>query len=245
MRRRTLLAGLAGIGSAAGIGGLAGCTFRWHAQPPRYPALTNAHLQGLADLEPAPTRVLFVGNSMVLHHDLPELVAARAADAGHPVQAAMAAGQGARLIETLAVDSFREALRLGWDVLVLQDYSGTPLRAPDRWGSAYAMRAMAKEARARGVLLYPTWAFPPKHGVYHGKAGFLARTPENPADFAEMIIAYYEGLAEAEGWVRAPVTEALLPDATPWLADDIHHLNAHGAELVAGVIWESLKGMLA
>lgn len=35
-----------------------------------------------------------------------------------------------------------------------------------------------------------------------------------------------------------------MPDATPWLAEDLHHLNAQGAELVADVLWESLEGML-
>lgn len=164
MKRRTLLAGMAGLGAAAGVGGLAGFTFRWHATPGRYPALTDAHLQGLADLAPSPTRVLFVGNSMVLHHDVPALVAARAQAAGHPVQTAMAAGRGARLIETWKIEAFRAALRLGWDILVLQDYSGTPLRAPDRWGSAWAMRAMAEEAGAKGVLLYPTWPIRPGTG---------------------------------------------------------------------------------
>ena len=56
---------------------------------------------------------------------------------GVTVQVAIAAAKGRmRLIETWRLDASRRVLGTGWDVLVLQDFSATVLRAPDRWASA-------------------------------------------------------------------------------------------------------------
>jgi hypothetical protein len=182
---------------------------------------------------------------MTLHNDLPRAVAARAATAGDPLQVATAAARGARLVETWRIEAFRAVLEVGWDVLVLQDFSTTCLRAPDRWGSVRAMRAMVQAARPQAVLLYPTWAFPSGHSVYQRGAGLLSRPPEDPAAFARCITAHYAGIAQAEGWVRAPVTEAMQPDATPWLKADLHHPNPAGTDRIVGVLWQSLRPLLA
>ena len=157
------------------------------------------------------------------------------------MRAAIAAANGARLIETWRINTFRQALDIGWDILVLQDFSTTCLRASDRWASGWAMRAMATRARARAVLLYPTWAFPPDHDLYHRRAGLLSVTPRTPDDFASRITAHYEDIARAEGWTRAPVTEMLRPDAH--LKNDLHHLNPKGAVFVANILWNSLRDM--
>ena len=244
MRRRALLAGCAGL-TALAAGGTAGITFRWHATPRREPFLTKTHLQELTQLAPTPARVLFVGNSMTLRHDLPGRIRGLAEGAGQALQMATAAANGARLIETWSIGAFRDALELGWDILVLQDFSTTCLRAPDRWGSGFAMRSMVKAARAQGVLLYPTWAFPPRHGVYNGEAGLLARLPEDPTAFARAIMDHYGRLADAEGWRHAPVTNVMLPDATPWLEGDLHHLNPQGADYVARILWQELQILLS
>ena len=142
MRRRGVLIGGLAAGGLA-LGG-AGAAFRWHATPRRFPYLQDEHLQSLLSLPPTPRRVLFVGNSFTHHHDMPAQVAALAAAEGVSLQVAVAAANGARLIETWRIPVFRDLLLEGWDALVLQDLSTMVLRAPDRWGAEFAMRAMAE-----------------------------------------------------------------------------------------------------
>lgn len=240
MRRRAFFAGLGGLTLAGGA-----FTFRWHSFPQRKPLLTNAHLQGLINIPLSTPRVLFIGNSMVLNHDLPARVANRAAREGVGLQVVTAAARGARLIETQRIGALGPVLDLGWDALILQDFSTVSLRAPDRWGSVYAMRTLARRAKASAVLLYPTWAPPASHRIYHGGGPLGGVTPQDPADFAARITAHYDGIAEVEGWRRAPVTEAMAPDPTDWLNPDLHHLNAVGADHVAGVLWDSLRNFFS
>ncbi|WP_300064302.1 hypothetical protein [uncultured Roseobacter sp.] len=245
MRRRTLLLGGSILIGAGTVVGAAAMTFRLHATPHRVPDLTEAHLGALRNLpRGSGLRVLFVGNSMTLRHDLVERVAAQATVSEAAPQIAVAAARGARLIETLRIAAFRKMLEIGWDILVLQDFSTVSLRAPDRWGSAFAMQAMAEAAQPRAVVLFPTWAFPPRHRVYREGAGALSRPPANPDAFAQAIIAHYEGVARSHGWHRAPVTEAFLPDATPWLEEDLHHPNPAGTARLADVLWQSLARTL-
>lgn len=268
LRRRQVLTGLGavlGTGLAGGGLGAAGLTLRWHKTPRTTPFLTEAHLQTLAALpRGAAPRVLFVGNSFTLMHDIPAQVAALAAAEGQPLSVGMAAANGARLIETWRLPAFRAALDLGWDLLVLQDFSATALRAPDRWGSRLAMRRMARRSGARAGVLYPTWAFPPGHRTYAGGAGFGAAVPADPAAYAAAITAHYSAAAADLGWPRAPVTEAFGPGtsgtgdlgtgdlgtgafgtgAAPYLGSDQHHLNAAGAARVAQLIWQSLAPLL-
>ena len=245
MKRRSVIFGAAMACVTVPLAGTAAATFRLHAQPRRAPLLSDLHLGQLRGLPSAAgTRLPSVRNSMTVRHDLPGVVSALAADAQVPLQVGVAAARGSRLVETLRIDAFREALEPGWDILVLQDFSTTCLRAPDRWGSAYAMRAMAQAARARSVVLFPTWAFPAQHRVYREGAGVLSPVPENPAAFAACITAHYGGIAQAHGWVRAPVTEAMQPDATPWLEEDLHHPNPEGTLRIAQVLWQSLRPLL-
>lgn len=244
MRRRQIIAGSVAA-LAVPLSGAAFATLRWHASPRRTPYLTDAHLQKLRDLRSGPEqRVLFVGNSMTLQHDLPAAVADLAVAEGYRLQVGTAAARGARLVETWRIDAFLAVLEQGWDVLVLQDFSTTCLRAPDRWGSAFAMREMARAARASEVLLYPTWAFPPRHSVYLKGAGAFSNPPADPAAFARCITAHYAGIAQARGWVYAPVTEAMGPDATPFLEDDLHHPNGNGTALIAATLWDRLRPLL-
>lgn len=72
----------------------------------------------------------------------------------------------------------------------------------------------------------------------------MSAVPSDPAEYADEITAFHDGLARAEDWVRAPVTEAFLPDATPWLDDDKHHPNVQGTDRAAGVIWQTLRDQL-
>ena len=232
--------------TAAGGAALAstGMTFRWHKTPRHRPFLTKAHLENLHGKSGHAPRVLFVGNSFTLMHDIPARVAQLAHQADQPIDANTAAAHGARLVETWRIPAFREALDASWDLLVLQDFSATALRAPDRWGSRYAMQAMSERAQVRRGLLFPTWAFPSGHRFYQDGAGFGAHRPDDPAMFARAITNHYNAAATQLGWVRAPVTEALAPDATPWVQEDLHHLNALGAARVAAVLWNALRPLL-
>lgn len=247
-RRRALKifgTGLAMTAVAAGIGGTAAMTFRWHGTARRAPFLTDGHLAGLARPEDPGPRVLFIGNSYTLQHDIPGRVAAHAAAEGRQIRVAMAAAHGARLVQTQRIPALQTVLRDGaWDALVLQDFSDTPLRITDRWGSAHAMARLTRQAGSPPVVLYPTFALPPDHRIYHAGPTSLRAVPRDPADMAARITAFYGGVAEAHGWVRAPVTEALFDDIEGWIADDRHHLNAAGAEVVARVLWDSLRDIL-
>ena len=244
MKRRVFLAGATGLTLAAGGAATGGLAFRLHATPRREPFLTDAHLSALSERPQQPKRVLFVGNSFTLQHDVPGLVAQRAAAEGVALQAATAAANGARLIESLRVAPFRAVLKKGWDVLVFQGFSTMVLRAPDRWAAAYAMRQMAHDAGTSAVLLFPTWALPAAHRVYREGGGRLSATPVDRDDFARRITLFYSALAQSEGWERAPVTEALHEDINLYTGPDGHHLNTAGAERVADVLWGSLRDMI-
>lgn len=241
VKRRTFIGAGALLTATAALGVGSALTLRWHVTPRRTEKLTAAHLNSLYDLPVGEgPRVLFVGNSMILRHDLPMRVGRLAAEAGVKLHVGVAAARGARLIETWQIGAFREVLAEGWDILVLQDFSTTCLRTADRWGSVAAMRDMAGMSGAE-VVLYPTWAFPPGHRVYTQGGGWLSQTPAGPNDFAHCILTHYGGIAEEMGWLRAQVTEAFQPDATPWLEPDLHHPNVQGSDLIASEIWKSLQ----
>ena len=136
MRRRQFIFSAAGLTVAGGVAASAGFTLRLHATPRQWPKLEAEHLSKLMALPLTPQRVLFVGNSYTLDHDLPQQVEALAGREDVSLQVGVAAARGARLIETWHIPEFRAVLDFGWDVLVFQDLSTTVLRAPDRWGSA-------------------------------------------------------------------------------------------------------------
>lgn len=239
-RRKALLlsaAGLAGVGMAG-----MGAALRLHRTPRQMPFLTPAHLAGLASTDLARPRVLFVGNSMVLNNDLPAAVRAVAAADGVRVTTATAAAGGARLIETVRIDTFDQALDAGWDAIVVQDFTKTPLRAIDRWASARAIARIAKLGAPAPLLLYPPWPAAPGNIVYRD-SGFMTATPSGPRDFAARAMAFYESL----GHPVAPVPDAWLDavDAGADLyADDGHHPNPEGTDFVARILWDSLKPLI-
>lgn len=246
MHRRQLLA--SGVMTGAALAGLVGIGAgrRWHSAPRRQPYLTAAYLAGLKTrtLGQRP-HVLFIGNSNTVRHNVPELVAQAAATDHVWLEVAMAAANGARLVETAQIPELEPVLTRGWDVLVLQDFSTTCLRAIDRLGALWAMRRLVRLARPETVLLYPNWAFPLRHRIYREGGARFSKIPDNPTDFAARIIDFYGSVAQKEGWHRVPVTETLFPDMQPYLAPDNHHLNAKGAEQVAQLIWQTLQAAQA
>ncbi|MEL6957320.1 MAG: hypothetical protein AAGL89_00045 [Pseudomonadota bacterium] len=237
MKRRVFLG--AGVTlAAAGAGYTA--VFRPHSTPNRQPKMTDAHLAEIQAISTTSPRILFVGNSMTLRNDLAEVVQGIADQSGVHIGVATAASRGLRLIEAIRIDAFLATLNQGWDVVVLQDFSTTSLRSFDRWGSAYAMRKIAREAGTGSVILFPTWAFPSAHAVYQRGGGWLSKVPSDPEHFAATITDFYQTVATDQGWVRAPVTEAFLPDPSQWLEDDLHHPNEAGTFRIAEIIWQTI-----
>lgn len=240
MNRRSVLLGVAGL-AGAGLAGTGAFAFRMHTTPRRTPFLTDAHLGALASPPGDRPRVLFIGNSMVLHNDLPALVRAEAADAGVTLTTGTAAAGGARLIETVRIAALEPVLRAGWDAIVVQDFTKTPLRAIDRWASARAIAWIARTAAAP-LLLYPPWPAKAGTAVYRD-AGFLTATPDSPEDYAARTMAFYDSL----GHPTTPVPAAWLaePEAGAALyAADGHHPNAEGSAFVARLLWSDLQSLL-
>ncbi len=243
MSRRYVLSGLA-CALAVGSAGAAAATLRWHASPRRAPYLTDAHLRGLALPAGDGPRVLFIGNSMLLRHDVPGRVAAAAAREGITLRPALAAAQGARLIETLRIDALEDVMRPGlWEALVLQDFTKTPLRAVDRWGSACAIKAMARRVAPTPVLLAPPWPARAGANVYAG-AGFLTDEPASPEEYATRTMAHYSAVARDISATVAPLPPRWLTADQDLYDPDGHHANPDGASLMAEVIWTTLRDII-
>lgn len=240
MNRRMMLLGAAGL-AGAGLAGTGTLAFRLHRTPRRDPFLTDAHLNTLAANPGSPPRILFIGNSMVLRNDLPAQVRAEAAASGVTLATGTAAADGARLIETVRIAALEPVLTAGWDAIVVQDFTKTPLRAIDRLASARAVAWIARTAQTP-LLLYPPWPAMAGTAVYRD-AGFLTAIPEGPEDYAARTMAFYDSL----GHRTARVPEAWLaePDAGAALyAEDGHHPNAEGTAFVARIIWSELRSLI-
>jgi hypothetical protein len=241
------------LGSAAAVVPRA----RADVHPKREPFLTDAWLDALEDTFPTsrttaddrPARVLFVGNSITLNHDVPARVAAWARRAGARIDVAMAAASSARLRETAQIARFRRLLRSGtWEVLVLQDYTTTPFNARERAASARTMAQLADLAQPEQVVLYPPWPRAPRHRFYSRAPAFLDLIPRGPAEFAEATMDFYGDVAQANGFEVAPVPEVWMQAVADWRPvydQDDYHASAEGASLAARVIWQQLERGLA
>lgn len=235
-----MLAG--GVLVAAGVAG-AGAVLRLHNAPRRTPKLTDDHLAGVQGGDLRRPRALFMGNSMLLRHDVPGRVSVLAGQDGIALRVATLAATGARLVETIRIAGVPAVLRQGWDAVVVQDFTGTPLRAVDRLGSALAIGRIARFAAPAPLLLCPPFPAAPGNRVY-SDAGLLAQVPSNPRDFADRTMAHYGALGHPV--VDLPHRWLDATDAGQRLyADDGHHANAAGAEFMADQIWRGLRQLLA
>ncbi|WP_424929215.1 hypothetical protein [Amaricoccus tamworthensis] len=234
--RRDLLALFAG-GVATAISGPALA----HAPSDTLPAETpDAGLK-----EP---RILFVGNSITRRHDVPSRVAALAEKAGARVRIGMAARDGARLRETIMSEHLTMMLdRAHWDVLVLQDHTTTPFRTDDRRLSRETMTRLASMAEPERVLLYPPWPRAAGHPFYSRIHYGFDLTPQNPREFANRTMEFYEKVSQEYGFTVAPVPArwlAAVESGHPVYDTDDYHASSEGAELAAGVLWDCLSDML-
>ena len=188
--------------------------------------------------------MLFIGNSMLMRHDVPARVAGLAAQEGVTLRPALAAAQGARLIETLRIEALDQVMQAGaWEALVLQDFTKTPLRAVDRWGSAHAIRALARRVSPTPVILAPPWPARADAGVYRD-AGTLTAVPASPEDYANRTMAHYTSVARDIPAAVAPIPTRWLSASQELYAPDGHHANPDGADVMAATIWTTLKQVL-
>ncbi len=245
LTRRNVLAPLAA--GAAVIAGGATLALRLHHTPSRTPFLTDVHLGQIAMPKQGPPRVLFVGNSMTLHHDIPGRVAAVAAAEGYDIRVATAAATGAWLIESMRLDALEEIMRPTlWEAIVLQDFSKASLNQINRIGSIRAMKTLVKWVSPTPVVLFPPWPASADNKVYQD-AGRLAFTPESPTDYASTTMAHYTQVARQTGSTVAQIPEQwLMHDVAgaSLYATDGHHSNPEGADFVAQVLWHSLRQVL-
>jgi hypothetical protein len=250
MKRRTLLtfgaltAGSILMGAGGGV-----ATLRLHKAPRRHPALTDSHLVSMrteATLVPdSRTKILFVGNSNTLLNDIPSRVAFLARERGWHPWVQTAAANGARLIETVRLGEFRKTVaNVQWDALVLQDFSRTPLRPWDRFGSSLAIRTIASLAPQARVVLFPSWPDAIGHPIYSDNGGYASARLTGPEDFADKTERFYGSIAESDRFVVAPVVPrwmAATESGAQLYATDQHHSNETGAALVAEAILDAMK----
>ncbi len=187
-------------------------------------------------------RVLFVGNSFLEEHDVPALVAARAAAAGRPIDVHAITRNGAELAGHWGRRTVRETLSWGWEAAVLQDHSTAALDPDRARRSAAAVRAFAGALVGTPVILVVPWSRAPGHALY-AEPG----RPEGPEAMARANTEHHARLAAETGARLAPV-------ATAWEgaraagrnlhAPDGYHASGAGARLAADVIWRALAPVL-
>lgn len=186
-----------------------------------------------------PSRVLFVGNSLIFAGGGVDLAFQRlAAAAGHDVTVdrqtvgGMTLATHATRPETLA--AIREG---GYDTVILQEQSNYPITNREQFHAA--VRALVPIIREAGAQpwLYMTWTYKQTFRDLDPSGGAMTRQ-----------------LAEAYESIGAELDVPVIPAGRVWqrtldgtdleLYEDLHHQNATGAELVARVVMQSLYGEL-
>lgn len=177
--------------------------------------------------QPAPVRVLFIGNSLTNANDLPAIVCALARSAGRQAICESVATPDYGLEEHWNDGEARRAIARGWDVVVLQQ-GPSALPESRRLLIAYARRfdAEIKKAGAR-TAFYMVWPSRARRG-----------------DFAGVSQSYRAAAKEVQGqlmpagdaWRAAWAVDAGLPLYGP----DGFHPSPIGSYLAALVIYEQI-----
>src|SRR4249920_1677437 len=104
-----------------------------------------------------PLRILFIGNSLTYTGDVPGRVAMLARAMGRSAEVDSVTGPGYGLEDHWREGKAQEAIRKGWDVVVLQQ--GSSSRYPDRTLLIDYARRFAKPIREAGAkpALYMVW----------------------------------------------------------------------------------------
>lgn len=190
-------------------------------------------------------RVLFVGNSYTLYHDVPSQVVALAGSLGHVVEAdsvlqggadwklhrdalgtpARIAGLGGRLHR--ARPSGERPQERAFDVVVLQGKSTDPLLA--RFAFARHGAALACLARRHGarVIFEQTWAWASDHPSYRDRW-----THRSPEAWTAHVRRAYARLALVTSSEVAPVGDAWLRVLQQAPGFDLHDVDRHHASML-------------
>ena len=178
-----------------------------------------------------PLRVLFVGNSLTATNDLPEAVAALAADAGRrPVETRMVAPGGVSLEEHWRSTGARQALDDGpWDAVVLQQ--GPSTLPESRAHLRTWTRRWADEVRAQGAQPALLGAWPEAERRDAFPAAIDSHAAAATASDATLLPV---AAAWRAAWRRDPDLELYGPDG--------FHPSELGTQLAALVVYAGLTG---
>ncbi len=197
--------------------------FRHHLQTPGAFTSSSSHERA--------TRVLFIGNSYTSTNDLPGQFRTIAQASGIPVEVSERTAGGATLAQHADDAQTSETIAAGgWDYVVLQEQSLTPLfNRPGMFTAARQLHRQIEQAGAKTVL-YMTWA--------------RENTPEAQAGLSSA----YRELAGQLGAGLAPVGEAwqAIRTAQPKLQlyqPDGSHPSLIGTHLAACVLLAEILGV--
>jgi hypothetical protein len=171
-------------------------------------------------------RILFIGNSLTYTGDVPGRVALLARAMGRKAEVESITAPGYGLEDHWREGKAQEAIRKGWDVVVLQQ--GSSARYPDRTLLIDYARRFAKPIREAGAkpALYMVWP-----------------TSDRMQDFRGVISAYREA-AQAIDAIVLPVGEAWLralsADKRLRLYGDVIHPASLGVDLAVLTIYFTL-----
>jgi hypothetical protein len=202
---------------------------------------------------PAPSRILFIGNSYTGVNKLPQIFQQIVASAGHPAPEVMSSTPGGRtLAKHLAeVESLKLIDEGRWDVVVLQGQSleaATPkpvgnIRANFLTGAHdLCQRIKAASPRAR-IVFYQTWA---RHADYWKNAKADPSVGKDPAEMqARNRSSYQRAAAQDKDCSVAPVGDAWElnyrnPKAVRLHSPDHSHPAFSGSYLAALVIYGAI-----
>jgi len=192
-------------------------------------------------------RVLFIGNSFTHQHGIPSRVAALAAAGGRPLDPHAITRNGATLAGHLADPVVRATLGWGWEAVVLQGFSTTPLHPDRREAAAEAVRVMQRLAPGAQIVMFTAWPRRADHPLYARAADPGSTAPRSPAEMARAGTEHAVALAADLGLSVAPVAEAwvaAMDAGTALHAPDGYHANRAGAALTARVLWQTLSPLL-
>jgi len=177
-------------------------------------------------------RLLFIGNSFTSRHQLPQLIAALAAQATSPrrvvVQTIVAGGASLRRHWNGGIA--QQALAAGrWDDVVLQEQSTLPIKNPQRYHEN--VRLFAPEIARNGArcVLYLTWA---RRDVPYAHAQLTAAVESIGAEVGALVVPV------GRAWQAALQQN---PEMTLH-ADDGSHPSAAGSYLAACTFLVALFG---
>ena len=180
-------------------------------------------------LQPAPTRVLFVGNSLTYANDLPAVVCALARAAGRQAVCEMIAKPDFSLEDHWNDSATRQAINRGWDVVVLQQ-GPSALPASRVLLVDYAKRLDGEIRRNGGrTAVYMVWPAETRRGDF-------SAVSQSYAAAAKAVHGLL--LPVGDAWRAAWAIDAQLPLYGP----DRFHPSPTGTYLAALVIYEGIFG---